>query len=134
MRVAHLAPPPDWPKMRTRVGVATKFGDVLADPLEGEDKIELAGVAAVGEVASADIGEVEVAEEIEAMVESDDYDVSALDEVDAVVDRAVAAAGGVGSAVDVDEDGTLSTIAEGWGPNVEVQAVFAVEGIFFVEG
>jgi hypothetical protein len=41
------------------------------------------------------------------------YDVSALDEVDAVVDRAVAAAGGVGSAVDVDEDGTLSTVAEG---------------------
>jgi hypothetical protein len=47
------------------------------------------------------------------MVEGDDYDVSALDEVDAVVDRSVAAAGGVGSAVDVDEDGTLSTVAEG---------------------
>jgi hypothetical protein len=50
-------------------GVAAKFGDVVANPLEGKDKIELASVAAVGEVSSTDIGEVEVAEEIEAMVE-----------------------------------------------------------------
>ena len=68
------------------------------------------------------------------MVECNDYDVSALDEVDAIVDRAVATAGGVGSAVDVDEDGTLFAVAEGRGPNIEVQAVFAVDGIFFVEG
>ena len=68
------------------------------------------------------------------MVEGDDYDVSAPDEVDPVVDRSVAAAGGVGSTVDVDEDGTLSAVAESRCPDVEVKAVLAVDGVFFVEG
>ncbi len=36
--------------------------------------------------------------------------------------------------MDVDEDGTLSAIAQGWCPDVEVEAVLAVEGVFFVEG
>jgi len=31
------------------VGIAAELGYVVADPLEGEDEIELAGVAAVGE-------------------------------------------------------------------------------------
>ncbi len=35
-------------------GIAAELGDVVADPLEGEDEIELADVAAVGEVASAE--------------------------------------------------------------------------------
>ena len=94
----------------------------------------MSDVAAVGEVASAEGSEGEVAEEIQAVVEGDDYDVSAPDEVDPVVDRAVAAAGGVGSAVDVDEDGTLSAVAESGCPDVEVEAVLAVDGVFFVEG
>ena len=32
------------------VGIAAELCDVVADPLEGENEIELAGVAAVGEV------------------------------------------------------------------------------------
>jgi len=68
------------------------------------------------------------------VVEGDDYDVSAFDEADSVVDGAVAATAGVGSAVDVDEDGTALAVAEAGGPDVEVEAVFAVDGALFVEG
>ena len=68
------------------------------------------------------------------MVEGDDYDVSAFGETDSIVDGAVAAAAGVGSAVDVDQHGTALAVAEAGGPDVEVEAVFAVGGVFFVEG
>ena len=78
--------------------------------------------------------EIEVAEEIEAVVEGDDDDVSAFGEADAIVDRTVAAAGGVGPAVDVDEDRTVFAVAEAGSPDVEVEAVLAVDGVCFVEG
>ena len=68
------------------------------------------------------------------MVEGDDYDVSAFGEADAIVYRAVAAAGGVGSAVDVDQDRTVFAVTEAGGPDIEVEAVLAVDGGWFVEG
>lgn len=66
------------------------------------------------------------------MVESDDDDIAAAGEADAIVDGAVGGAGGVGSAVDVDEDGALALV-EGRGPDVEMKTVFGVDGAGFVE-
>ncbi len=39
------------------------------------------------------------------MIEGDDYSVATAGEADAVVDGAIGGAGGVGSSMDVDEDG-----------------------------
>ena len=61
--------------------VSAEGGDVVADPLEGEDEIELAGVSGVAEEIAergrSELGEVEVAEEVETVVEGDDDGVAA---------------------------------------------------------
>jgi hypothetical protein len=105
--------------------------------LEGEDEIELAGVAGVAEEIAkwggGEFGEVEVSEEVETVVEGDDDSIAATGETDAVVDGAVGGAGGVGSAVDVDEDGSLAMVVDAGSPDVEAKAVFRVDGVRLVE-
>ena len=59
--VAILAPPPDWPNTMTRAGIAAERGDVVAHPVQREDQVELAGIAAVGE-ARIEPREIEIAE------------------------------------------------------------------------
>jgi hypothetical protein len=118
-------------------GISAKGGDIIADPLEGEDEIELADVAGVAEEIAewsrGELGEVEVAEEVEAVVEGDDYGVAAAGETEAIVDGAVGGAGGVGSAVNVDEYGTFAVVVDAGGPDVEVEAVLGVRGVRLVE-
>ena len=75
----------------------------VADPLEGEDEVELAGVAGVFK-AGCEVGEVEVAEGVEAVVDGDDDDVAAAGEAGSVVELGVDGAVGVRAAVDVDHD------------------------------
>jgi hypothetical protein len=117
--------------------VSAEGGDVVADPVKGEDEIELTDVAGVAEEIAerggGEFGEVQVAEEVEAMVEGDDDGVAATGETEAFVDGAVGGAGGVGSAVDVDEDGTLAIVVDAGGPEVEVEAVFGVDWVGLVE-
>jgi len=67
------------------------------------------------------------------VVEGDDYRVAATGETDTVVDGAIGGAGGVGSAVDVDEDRTLAIVVDAGCPDVEVKAVFGVDGVRLVE-
>ena len=67
------------------------------------------------------------------MVESDDDGVAATGETEAVVDGAVGGAGGVGSAVDVDEDGALALVVDAGCPDVDVEAVFGVDGMRLFE-
>jgi hypothetical protein len=95
-------------------GIAAEGSDVVADPLEGEYEIELADVAGVAEEivgrGRGELREVEVAEEVEAVVESDDNDIATVGEADAIVDGTIGGAGGIGSAVDVDEYGALALV------------------------
>jgi hypothetical protein len=117
--------------------VSAEGGDVVADPLEGEDEIELTDVAGVAEEITeggrGEFGEIEVAEEVETVVEGDDDGVAAAGETEAVVDGAVGGAGGVGTAVYVDEDGTLAIVVDAGCPDVEVEAIFRVDGTRLVE-
>jgi hypothetical protein len=117
-------------------GVAAEGCDVVADPLECEYEVDLADVAGVAEEivgrGRAKLGEVEVAEEVEAVVESDDDYVSAAGQTDAIVDGTIGGAGGVGSAVDVDEDWALAIVESGC-PEIEMETVFGVDGIGFIE-
>jgi hypothetical protein len=117
-------------------GVSAEGGDVVANPFERKDEIELSCVAGVAKKVAqgrrGEFREVKVAEQIEAMVESDDDRISTTGEPNAIVDRPIGGAGGVGSAVDVDQNRAFAVI-EGRSPDVEVEAVFAVDRVGFVE-
>jgi hypothetical protein len=111
-------------------------GDVVPDPFEGQHEIELACVAGVAEEIEegrrGEFREVKVAEEVETVVESDDDSISAAGEANAVINRAIGGAGGVGSAVNVDQNRAFPVI-EGGSPDVEMEAVFAVDRAGLVE-
>jgi hypothetical protein len=117
-------------------GIAAKVFNVVANPLESKDEIELPCVAGVPEEIMdhlrREVGEVEIAEEIEPMIQCDHDDVAAASETDAVVDRTVGGAGRVGSAVNIDQDGPLVTV-ESRSPEVQVEAILGVDWVGFVE-
>src|SRR3546814_16416235 len=78
-------------------GIAAEAGGVLAHPVEGGDQVENPRVAGMGEALAADVGEVQVAEDVEAVVDRDDDHVLARGEVGAVEARPVGRAGGAGA-------------------------------------
>jgi len=106
--------------------VATKFGDVVADPLEGEDEVELADVSGCG-ILGREIAKVEIAEGVEPVVDCDDNDIAAMDQPRAVIEVARDSSIVVGSAVEVDEDGTAGVVAQACCPDIEVQTIFALD-------
>ena len=53
IRVATLPPPPLWPKIVTRPGSPPKASMLSLHPLQREDQVQLADVAAVGELRRA---------------------------------------------------------------------------------
>jgi hypothetical protein len=116
--------------------VAAEVGDVVPDPLEGEHEIELACVAGVAKKVAKgrrrEFREVKVAEEVEAVVESDDDRITTTGEANPVVDRAIGGAGRISPAVDVDQNGAFPVIESG-SPDVEVETVFTVDRVGFVE-
>jgi hypothetical protein len=71
MRVAHLAPPPDCPKISTRFGSPPELGNVVPNPLERENEIQHSGIAGVRQIGS-NVGEIEIAEEVEAVIQGNE--------------------------------------------------------------
>ena len=101
-------------------GVATEAGDVVFDPVEGEELVKNCGV---GDAVVAETGEVKVAEGTEAEVQGNIDHVHGLDEVVAAEDLLMAGSVDEGAAVEVDNNGEGAVVV---GPhNVEVEAVFA---------
>ena len=101
-------------------GVAAESGDVVFDPVEGEELVEDGGV---GDAVVAEAGEVKVAEGAEPEVQGDIDHVHGLDEVVAAEDLLVAGSVDEGAAVEVDDDGEGAVVVGT--DNVEVEAVFA---------
>ena len=132
LRPAAALPEDEYP-----AGVAAELRDIVADPFEGKHEIELSDITAVrkgiGERGTGKACEVEIAEEVEPVVQRDNDNIAAMDEVDAVIDRPVAAARGVGPAVNVDHDGTLAVVVQSCSPDIEMKAVLAVDGLYFIE-
>src|SRR5581483_341845 len=106
-------------------GVAAEGSDVVAHPLQGKDGVEHAGVAAAAELRPADIGEVQVAEGVEAVVDRDYDDVVAPGQVGAAVPAFGAGPGGETAAVQPDHYRALAAI-DLRRPDVEDQAVLAL--------
>ena len=112
------------PKDGDVAGIAAHVADVVAHPFEREHEIEHAGVARFGETRAAEFGEVEVAEDVEAVIHGNHDHVVIARQVGAVGLRARARAGAKAAAVEPDHHRPLAVVAERRGPHVEHQAVF----------
>ncbi|MNM77606.1 hypothetical protein D3C81_894660 [compost metagenome] len=93
------------------VGIAAEFDRVLTYPVQRLDQIELADIAGIGQCLAAELGQIQVAEQVEAMVDGDDHHVAAPAQVAAVIQRVAARAVVVGAAVDIEQDRPLGAVA-----------------------
>ena len=107
--VVTLLPPPDWPNTVTLAGIAAEGRDVVPHPRQREDDVLHADVAGIGPLlATAEIREVEEAEQVEAVRNRDDDDVLLAREVGAVVEQPVAGAAGEAAAVQPHHHGSIA--------------------------
>ena len=97
--------------------------DIVAHPFERQHAVEHAGVARV-RVFFADLAEIEVAKDVEPVINADDDDILLAREIRAVVGRRAVGAAGVTPAVQPDHHGPPAVIRAGR-PDVEDQTVFA---------
>ena len=104
--------------------VAAERADAVAHPLERGNLVEHAEISRARVLRAEQLGEVQVAEKTEAIVDRDHHDVAAGREVRAVVPRRVARAPYERAAVDPHYDGTRGIVAAGR-PDVEVETVLA---------
>ena len=81
---ADLRAPTRFTEDHHLVRISSESGDVVFHPLKGEDHVEHARGAGIGE-AFAIPGEVHVAEHVEAVIDRDHHDVAALREAHAVI-------------------------------------------------
>ena len=113
-------------------GIAAEVCDVVADPFERGDNVEHAHVGGVGVLRTV-VGEVEVAENVEAMVDADHDHVAAVGQAFAVVGwQLLSGAGGVAAAVQPEHDRTLAVV-EGGRPDVDAEAILAGLAVVPVE-
>jgi hypothetical protein len=93
---------------RDVAGIAAKRGDVVAHPTERRDHVERAGIARPREAFAADVFQMQIAADVEPVVDADHDDIAALGEVGAVGDRAVARAIGERAAMQPHHDRPLA--------------------------
>ena len=121
---AHLSAAAGLAEDRDVARIAAEARGVLAHPLQRQHQVEQAGIAGLGEALAAEVRQIEVAEDIQPMIDGHDHDVVAPGEIGAVVARRVGRAVGEGAAVQPDHDRTLRRV-EGGRPDVQRQAVLA---------
>ena len=104
--------------------IAAQAAGMLVHPLQRRHEIENARVSRRGEALVAGAREIEVAEDIEPVVDRDDDDIIAPREAAAVIPGRVGRPVGEGAAMQPDHDGTLRRV-EARGPDVQRQAILA---------
>ena len=98
----HLAAAAGLAENQHVVRVAAELGNVVMDPLQGHGQVQHAAVGAVG-ILLAEGGEVEEADDVQAMVDSHDDHIAKLAEVLAVIGNRLDG-GAVGEAAAMEED------------------------------
>ena len=105
------------------VGIAAEIGDIVADPFEGGDEVGHADVDGIGISGAGDFGEVEEAEDIEAVVDGDLDDIMLAGHLGAFMGgEFIGGAEGEAAAVEIDHDGAFA--GEAGGPEVDLEHVF----------
>ncbi len=106
--------------------IAAERLDVVAHPSQRRDDVLLSRVGRLRELAAEDPAEVQVAENVEAMIDAHaDHVVIARQVLAGVAGRAAAALV-VAAAVEPDHDRALAAVAEAARPHVQVEAVLAL--------
>src|SRR5215510_12189685 len=106
------------------VAVTAECGDVLLDPLERAHVVEHADVARIGPLA-AEVREIQITEDVQAMVDRDRDDVVLARELMPRVDRVAARPAREPAAVEPDHHRATST-ARLRCPDVEDETIFAL--------
>src|SRR6185312_10531263 len=104
-------------------GIATERFGVVPDPFERKNDVQQARDAGAGELFPADVGEMQVAENVEPMINGNDYDVAPGCEGSAVVPGFRTSSRGVSPSVKPDHHGALRRV-DSRSPDVEDEAVF----------
>jgi hypothetical protein len=104
--------------------ISAECSDVVADPFECLHDVEHPGIARIGVLLTGNLAQIQVSEQIEAMVQRDDDDVAMAREVCAVVDDEAARRLRIAAAMEPYHDRTPSG-AERGRPDVQTQAIFA---------
>src|SRR5262249_17810847 len=123
---AHLAAAARLAEDRDVAGIAAEAFHVVPYPLQRRDHVERAGIARLSESFATQIGEIEMPQDVEALVDGHDHHVVLRGEVGAVdpgrVGRPIAEA----ATVVPDHDGPLAAVPEAARPDVERQALLAL--------
>ena len=122
---AHLAAAAGLAKDRHTARIAAEPFDVVAHPLQSRQHIERAGIARVGELGTTDLGQMQMPEDIEPLIDAHDDDIVALGQIGSVEPGHVRGAVGKGAAVVPDHNGTFGPVAQTARPDVQGQAVLA---------
>ena len=93
------------------VRIAAKLADVVAHPLQRQHQVKLPGVTRVGELRSAETGEIEIAKSIQTMVDAYDHHVASAAQTNTIVERTRARTIRVCAAMDVEHHRALATVA-----------------------
>lgn len=104
--------------------IAAESGRVRLHPLQGEDQIQLPGIAGVVGAAGPNHGQGQIPEGVEAVVQGDDDRVAEAGEARAVCQGIAAVAVRVGAAMDVNKDRPVCLCIQAWRPDIQEQAVF----------
>jgi len=121
-----LEPPPDSPKMVDVATIAAERLCVVAHPLQGEHEVEQAGHARAGKVLATQVGQVQVAEGVQPVIEGDDHHVAPPAEGGAVVPAFRTGAGHESPTVEPHHDRTAGAVAQSGSPDVQDQAVLTL--------
>ena len=123
---AHLPASARLAEDRHVAGIAAEARDVLAHPLQRGDHVEGAGVAGVGKAFAREIGEMQMAEDVEPLVDRHHDHVVVCSKARPVEPRHVGGAERKGAAVVPDHDRTLAAVGKPARPQVQGEAILAL--------
>ena len=107
--------------------IAAELRDIVAHPLQRRDQIEHPDVARLGKFVVAEAGEKRVAQRAEAMIDAHRHHVAAPHQIAAVVNQRRARTRHEAAAMQPDHHGPLARVARITGPDVEHEAVLALD-------
>jgi hypothetical protein len=113
-------------KDRDVARVAAKARDIVAHPAECRDEIQESGVPGMRPDRPAEIGEIQKAKNVKAVVDADDDDIAATRQIGAVGHRPVARAVSKGAAMQPHHDRPLVPVTDPGCPYVQGQTVFSL--------
>ena len=121
---AHLPAAAGLAEDRDIARIAAEAAGMLAHPFQRRDQVEHTGIAGLGEALAARLRQIEMAEDVQAMVDRHDHDIVALREPGAVVARRVGRAVRERAAMQPDHH-RAPRVVEAGRPDMQRQAILA---------